>query len=120
MRRRNSLDTYLRVLDPTSELGEFSRSGACRRAIALGLDVQTEIAHTGVFGILTGDRPGPVAAVRSALDALPVTEEISLPFQSTARSTYNGQDRRSHSRESEGFPFKPEIFGGKAMPLLPI
>jgi amidohydrolase len=59
---------------------------------ALGLDVQTGIARTGVVGILKGGRPGPVVAVRSELDALPVTEATSLPFKSTVRSTYNGQD----------------------------
>jgi amidohydrolase len=59
---------------------------------ALGLDVQTGIARTGVVGILKGRRPGPVVAVRSELDALPVTEATSLPFKSTVRSTYNGQD----------------------------
>jgi len=58
---------------------------------ALGLEVQTGIAHTGVVGVLTGAEPGPTIAVRSELDALPVTEENSLPFKSTARSTYNGQ-----------------------------
>jgi len=62
------------------------------RLRALGLDVRTGIAHTGVVGVLKGGRPGPVAAVRSELDALPVTEENSLPFQSTVRSKYNGQD----------------------------
>jgi amidohydrolase len=58
---------------------------------ALGLEVQIGIAHTGVVGVLTGAEPGPTIAVRSELDALPVTEENSLPFKSTARSTYNGQ-----------------------------
>jgi amidohydrolase len=59
---------------------------------ALGLDVQTGIARTGVVGVLKGGRPGPVIAVRSELDALPVTEATSLPFKSTVRATYNGQD----------------------------
>jgi len=59
---------------------------------SLGLEVQTGIAHTGVVGVLRGGRPGPVVAVRSELDALPVTEMNSLPFKSTVRTTYNGQD----------------------------
>ena len=62
------------------------------RLRALGLEVQTGIAHTGVVGVLKGAKPGPVLAVRSELDALPVTEENSQPFKSTVRSTYNGQD----------------------------
>jgi len=62
------------------------------RLRALGLDVRTEIAHTGVVGILKGGQPGPIVAVRSELDALPVTEDSNLPFKSTVRSTYNEQD----------------------------
>lgn len=72
---------------------EFETSKlVAERLRVLGLEVQTGIAHTGVLGILRGGRPGPVAAVRSELDALPVAEDNSLPFKSTVRSTYNGQD----------------------------
>jgi metal-dependent amidase/aminoacylase/carboxypeptidase family protein len=56
------------------------------------VDVQTGIAHTGVVGVLKGAKPGPVIAVRSELDALPVTEESPLLFKSTVRSTYNDQE----------------------------
>ncbi len=59
---------------------------------ALGIDVQTGIAKTGVVGVLRGGKPGPVVALRSELDALPVTEEGNLPFKSTVRSTYDGKD----------------------------
>jgi len=57
---------------------------------SLGLSVRTGIAHTGVVGILTGGRPGPVVAVRSELDALQVTEDSPYPFKSTVRTTVNG------------------------------
>ena len=59
---------------------------------ALGLEVRTDIAHTGVVGVLVGGKPGPVIAVRADMDALPVTEDTDLPFKSTVRATYNGQD----------------------------
>jgi amidohydrolase len=59
---------------------------------ALGLEVRTDIAHTGVVGILRGGRPGPVLAVRADMDALPVTEDTPYPFRSTVRTTYNGQE----------------------------
>jgi amidohydrolase len=59
---------------------------------ALGMEVRTGIAHTGVVGILKGGRPGPVVAVRADMDALPVTEATPYPFKSTVRSTYLGQD----------------------------
>jgi len=59
---------------------------------SLGMEVRTGIAHTGVVGVLKGKRPAPVVAVRADMDALPVTEETSYPFRSTARATYNGED----------------------------
>jgi amidohydrolase len=59
---------------------------------ALGLEVDTGIAHTGVVGILRGGKPGPVIAVRADMDALPVTEETPYPFKSTVKTTYLGQE----------------------------
>jgi amidohydrolase len=59
---------------------------------ALGLEVRTGVAHTGVVGVLRGGRPGPVVALRADMDALPVTEEVDVPFASKVRATYNGQD----------------------------
>lgn len=58
---------------------------------ALGLEVRTEVAHTGVVGVLKGGKPGPTVALRADMDALPVTEEVDLPFKSTVKSTYLGQ-----------------------------
>jgi amidohydrolase len=59
---------------------------------ALGLEVQTGVGGNGVIGILRGGQPGPVVALRADMDALPVTEMVDLPFKSTVRATYNGQE----------------------------
>jgi amidohydrolase len=59
---------------------------------SLGINVQTGIAKTGVVGILKGDKPGPVVALRADMDALPVTERNSLPFASKEKTTFNGQE----------------------------
>ena len=55
---------------------------------SLGIEVETDIAYTGVVGVLKGNKPGPVVAVRADMDALPVTEETDLPFKSTVKTTY--------------------------------
>ncbi|HEX4912497.1 MAG TPA: amidohydrolase [Vicinamibacterales bacterium] len=57
----------------------------------LGYEVTTGVAGTGVVGVLKGGRPGPVVALRSDMDALPVTEQVELPFKSTAKASWNGQ-----------------------------
>ena len=59
---------------------------------AMGLEVRTGVAKTGVVAVLRGGKPGPVVALRSDMDALPVTEDTGLPFASKLRTTYNGQD----------------------------
>ena len=58
----------------------------------LGFAVTTGVATTGVVGVLQGGRPGPVVALRSDMDALPVAEQGDLPFRSTATAQWNGQE----------------------------
>ena len=58
---------------------------------ALGLEVKTGIATTGVIAILKGGKPGPRIALRADMDALPVTERNELPFASKATSTFRGE-----------------------------
>lgn len=58
----------------------------------LGIEVRTEVAHTGVVGLLRGRKDGPVVALRADMDALPVTEAVDLPFASKVRATYNGRE----------------------------
>jgi amidohydrolase len=57
----------------------------------LGYDVRTGIAHTGVVGVLSGGKPGRKLAIRADMDALPVTEQVDLPFASKATGEYLGK-----------------------------
>ncbi|MEP2239724.1 MAG: amidohydrolase [Maribacter sp.] len=59
---------------------------------SLGIEVQTGVAHTGVVGILKGNKPGKVVALRADMDALPVTERNDLPFKSNVTSEYQGKE----------------------------
>ena len=54
----------------------------------LGMEVKTGVGKTGVVGILKGDQPGKVVALRADIDGLPVTERNSLPYKSNVTSTF--------------------------------
>ncbi len=58
---------------------------------ALGYEVKTGVAHTGVVATLKGGKPGGVVALRADMDALPVAEKTGLPFASKVTGEYNGQ-----------------------------
>jgi len=87
---------WRRDLHANPELGnrEFRTAGIVADHLrALGLDeVRTGVAHTGVVGLLKGALPGPVVALRADMDALPVAEEVDLPFASKVRTTWNGEE----------------------------
>nr|WP_010229822.1 amidohydrolase [Gillisia marina] len=59
---------------------------------SLGLEVQTGVAKTGVVGILKGDNPGKVVALRADIDALPVTERNDLAFKSEVVTEFLGTE----------------------------
>jgi amidohydrolase len=59
---------------------------------SLGIEVKTNVAYTGVVGILKGDKAGPVIALRADMDALPIEEVNDLPFASKVKTIYNGKE----------------------------
>ena len=87
---------WRRDLHEHPELGnrEFRTAGIVAAHLrSLGFDeVRTGVAHTGIVGLLKGALPGPVVALRADMDALPVTEEVDLPFASKVRATWNGEE----------------------------
>ena len=58
---------------------------------SLGIEIESEIAYTGVVGLIKGELPGPTIALRADMDALPVVEKTGLPFASKETTEYLGQ-----------------------------
>ena len=86
--------TWRRDFHQHPELGnrEFRTSQKVAAHLeSLGLEVRKGVAHTGVVGVLRGGRPGPVIALRADMDALPVTEQVALPFKSQVTAEYRGE-----------------------------
>ncbi|WP_258868100.1 amidohydrolase [Alkalilimnicola ehrlichii] len=78
------------------ELGnqEFRTAGLVAEHLRkLGMEVETEVGTTGVVAVLRGGEPGPVVALRADMDALPVKEATGLPYASTVRQMYHGEER---------------------------
>ena len=58
----------------------------------LGLEVESGVAMTGVVALLRTGKPGPTIALRADMDALPVVERTDVPFRSTAKANYRGEE----------------------------
>lgn len=87
--------TWRRDLHQHPELGnrEFRTAKlVAEHLTALGLEVRTGVAHTGVVGVLRGGKPGKVVALRADMDALPVAEQVNLPFASKVTAQWNGRE----------------------------
>ena len=90
----NKVIEWRRDIHQNPELGnrEFKTAEKIAKHLeSLGIEVQTGVAHTGVVGILKGNKPGKVVALRADIDALPVTERNDLPFKSTVTSEFLGE-----------------------------
>ncbi|ENX21922.1 hypothetical protein F892_01160 [Acinetobacter vivianii] len=77
------------------ELGnmEFKTSALVQKELkSYGIQVKTGYAKTGVIGILKGDKPGPVMALRADMDALPMQEKSGVPFASKQKAIYQGKE----------------------------
>ena len=138
-RRHDDLVALRRDLHRHPELSFEERRTSeivAERLHKAGLDVRTGMAKTGVVGVLRGDRPGKTIAWRADIDALPLTEELDLPFRSGTAGVMHacGHDghtavaivlaellaaRRADLAGTAVFLFQPaeEVFGG-ARPMI--
>jgi amidohydrolase len=67
------------------ELGfqEVRTAGIVARELsALGLEVNTGVAETGVVALVEGEKPGPVVLLRFDMDALPIVEQTGAEYAS--------------------------------------
>jgi len=67
------------------ELGfqEVRTAGIVARELsALGLEVNTGVAETGVVALIEGEKPGPVVLLRFDMDALPIVEQTGAEYAS--------------------------------------
>ncbi|HLZ19466.1 MAG TPA: amidohydrolase, partial [Smithellaceae bacterium] len=77
---------------------EFRTSKIVARHLKkLGMEVKTDVARTGVIGILRGNADGPVVALRADMDALPVTEETGAPYASKNKGVMHACGHDSHT-----------------------
>ena len=72
---------------------EFKTSDKIAEVLTdLGIEFTRNVAKTGIVGIIKGDKPGKVVALRADIDGLPVIERNNLPFKSTKKTTFLGKN----------------------------
>lgn len=72
---------------------EFKTSDKIAEVLTgLGIEFKRNIAKTGIVGIIKGEKPGKVVALRADIDGLPVVERNNLSFKSTKKATFLGKN----------------------------
>ena len=76
---------------------EFKTSEVIAKHLeSLGISVTRNVGVNGVVGILEGKNKGKVVALRADMDALPITEDNNLPFQSVNDGVMHACGHDSH------------------------
>jgi len=94
-----SLIALRRRLHQYPEVGnqEYRTTALLKRELQrLGLKIVDGHAATGLWAELNTGREGPVIAIRTDIDALPVVEETGLPFASKIKGTMHACGHDAH------------------------
>lgn len=83
--------------EPELSFKEFKTAKLVAKELrALGIQVKTHVGGNGVLGVLVGEKEGKVVALRADMDALPVTEEVNLPFKSKNKGVMHACGHDTH------------------------
>ncbi|HEX8728599.1 MAG TPA: amidohydrolase, partial [Ktedonobacterales bacterium] len=67
------------------------------RLRSLGVQTQTDVAQTGVVGLIEGRAAGRVVLLRADMDALPLTEETGAPYASQRAGVHHACGHDGHT-----------------------
>ncbi len=85
-------------MHPELAFEEFRTAGIVADELRqLGLEVQTGVGKTGVVAILEGAQSGPTVLVRADMDALPILEENTFSYASTASGKMHACGHDGHT-----------------------
>ncbi|MAD98467.1 MAG: N-acyl-L-amino acid amidohydrolase [Flavobacteriaceae bacterium] len=59
---------------------------------SFGIEIEENVAKTGVVGLIKGTKKGKVVGLRADIDGLPVVERNDLPFKSVEKTKFLGKD----------------------------
>jgi carboxypeptidase Ss1 len=63
---------------------------------SMGVEVKTGVGGNGVVGLLKGAKEGNVVALRADMDALPITENVDVPFKSKKEGVMHACGHDAH------------------------
>ena len=78
------------------------------RLAALGLEIKTGVARTGVVALLRGERNGPTVALRAGMDAVPIQETAEVDFKSLNPGIMHATGNDLHAAIVLGDGLRPE------------
>ena len=67
-----------------------------RELRTLGLEVKMGVGGTGVVGLIRSGKKGKVVALRADMDALPIQEDVEVPFKSHTKGVMHACGHDSH------------------------